>query len=183
MRPTNRQVVPILAIFLCLTVWAGSAQAAYQFYMTIEGTKQGKFKGEGVGRDKGWIPCLQFSYQPSAPRDVASGQASGKRQHGQIVIVKERGAASPQIFRAVTTNEVLKQVSFEFVHVTADGREEVYKTLRITKAVVASVRTLTSEGAKDAREEVTLSFEQGNLEAKGPDAKPMPVEHWMGIQK
>ncbi len=182
MRPTNRQVVPILAMFLCLTVWTGSAHAAYQFYVTIEGTKQGKFKGEGVGRDKGWIPCLQFSYQPGAVRDV-SGQASGKRQHGQIVIVKERGAASPQIFRAVTTNEVLKQVSFEFVRVTADGREEVYKTLRITKAVLASVRTLTSGGPKDVREEVTLSFEQGNLEAKGPDANPMPVERWMGIQK
>ena len=63
------------------------------------------------------------------------------------------------------------------------GREEVYKTLRITKAVLASVRTLTSGGPKDVREEVTLSFEQGNLEAKGPDANPMLVERWMGIQK
>jgi len=182
MRPTNWQVVPVLAIFLCLTVWAGLAQAAHEFYVTIEGTKQGAFKGEGVGRAKGRIPCLSFSYQPSATRDVASGQASGKRQHAQIVIVKEVGAASPQIYRAVATHEVLSQVSFEFVHAAPDGREEVYKTLLITKALVASVRTLAS-GSDKPREEVTLTFEQGNLEAKGPDAKPLPVEHWMGIQK
>ena len=100
MRPTNWPVVAVLAVFVCLPLWAGSAQAAYPFYMTIEGMKQGAFKGEGVGRDKGRLPCRQFSYQPAAGRDAAVGQASGRRHHGQIVIVKERGAASPQLFRA-----------------------------------------------------------------------------------
>ena len=31
----------------------------------------------------------------ASPRDVATGQASGKRQHGAIAIIKEWGAASP----------------------------------------------------------------------------------------
>src|SRR5438270_13585459 len=39
----------------------------------------------------------QASYEVKSPRDVASGQASGKRQHGSITIVKEWGAASPQL--------------------------------------------------------------------------------------
>jgi hypothetical protein len=32
-----------------------------------------------------------------SPRDIATGQASGKRQHGSITIVKEWGAASPDL--------------------------------------------------------------------------------------
>ena len=39
----------------------------------------------------------QASYEVKGPRDVATGQASGKRQHGSITIVKEWGAASPQL--------------------------------------------------------------------------------------
>jgi hypothetical protein len=39
----------------------------------------------------------QASYAVKSPRDVATGMASGKRQHGSITIVKEWGAASPQL--------------------------------------------------------------------------------------
>jgi hypothetical protein len=39
----------------------------------------------------------QASYDVKSPRDIATGQASGKRQHGSITIVKEWGAASPQL--------------------------------------------------------------------------------------
>ena len=39
----------------------------------------------------------QASYEVKSPRDIATGQASGKRQHGSITIVKEWGAASPQL--------------------------------------------------------------------------------------
>jgi type VI secretion system Hcp family effector len=184
MHPTNRRVAFVLALFLCLKIWAGPAQAAYQFYATIEGTKQGIFKGQGAGREKGRIPCLQFRYQANAPGDAAGGQVAGKRQHGQIIIVKEVDAASPQLFRALSTHEVLSHVDLEFIHVASDGREAVYKTLRITNAEAASIHTLAGGGA-NARglEEVTLIFESTNLEVKGPDAKPIPVERWIDIEK
>ena len=94
---------------------------AYEFYVSIEGTKQGKFKGESTReahRDK--IPALAFSYEVTSPRDVATGQASGRRQHGPVTFVKAWGAASPQLFQALTTNEVLKTVLFEFVGTNAE---------------------------------------------------------------
>ncbi|GAC1456109.1 MAG: hypothetical protein PVSMB1_05710 [Gemmatimonadaceae bacterium] len=81
-----------------------------EFYVTIEGTKQGKLKGESI-RDK-WkehIPGIGFSYDVKSPRDLASGQASGKRQHGALSFVKEWGPSSPQLFQAATTSEVLKK--------------------------------------------------------------------------
>jgi hypothetical protein len=39
----------------------------------------------------------QASYEVKSPRDVATGQASGKRQYAPIKIVKEWGAASPEL--------------------------------------------------------------------------------------
>ncbi len=99
MRRMDRRVALVLAVILWVTLWSGSAQAAYQFYTTIDGTKQGKFKGEGPGRDTGRIPGLQFSYQPKPPRDVVPGQPSGKRQHEPIVIVKESGPHLLSSFR------------------------------------------------------------------------------------
>jgi type VI secretion system Hcp family effector len=53
---------------------------------------------------------LKFSYGVVSPRDVFTGQASGKRQHKAIVITKEPGAATPQFFAALVSNEMLKSI-------------------------------------------------------------------------
>lgn len=41
----------------------------------------------------------------SSPRDSASGQASGKRQHGSVKIVKERGKSTPMLYRIQQSNQ------------------------------------------------------------------------------
>jgi hypothetical protein len=71
-------------------------------YISVEGTKQGKFKGETsmVKGPTGQSRVLKFSYGVGSPRDVFTGQASGKRQHKPIVITREPGAASPQFYGA-----------------------------------------------------------------------------------
>lgn len=50
----------------------------------------------------------EVHYTITSPRDAASGQASGKRQHGSITIVKEWGAASPQLKAVKPTYDVKK---------------------------------------------------------------------------
>jgi type VI secretion system secreted protein Hcp len=121
------------------TAWA---QQRVSFYVTIEGTKQGKFKGESVrgpqNQDK--LEGLRFFYQVTSPRDVATGQASGKRQHSDMIFTKEWGAASPQIYQAMVTNEVLKSVVFEFVKPNQRGQEIVFQTIKLTNAAVSSVK-------------------------------------------
>ncbi|MEO7411200.1 MAG: hypothetical protein ABIU10_07765 [Sphingomicrobium sp.] len=42
------------------------------------------------------------------PRDAASGQASGKRQHKPLTIIKEWGAAPPQLAAIKPTYDVKK---------------------------------------------------------------------------
>jgi type VI secretion system secreted protein Hcp len=84
---------------------------AYEFYVTIKGKKQGQFKVEILRELLMFkIPALRFLYELKAPRDAATGQASGKRQHSPITMTKEWGPASPQIFQALVMNEVLESV-------------------------------------------------------------------------
>jgi len=122
---------------------------AYEFYVTIEGTKQGKFKGESARKlHKEKIPAIGFSHEVTSPRDVATGQSSGKRQHGAITFVKEWGPSSPQIFQALTTNEVLKSVLFEFVATNSNGEEEIVDTIKLTNAAVSRMRRHLDVDAK-----------------------------------
>ena len=101
-----------------------SASAAYKFTVQIEGSKQGKLKGECSDKDQKDLLCgIDFSYEVVAPMDSATGQPSGKRQHKPVVITKEVGAASPQIFQALATNELLKSVLISFYRTFLDTPE------------------------------------------------------------
>ena len=157
---------------------------SYEFYMTIEGTKQGKFKGESsrtAHKDKS--ACIQFSYGVKAPRDVATGMASGKRQHDMFVAVKEIGPSTPQLFQACVTNEVLKTVLFEYIHTTKEGKEEVYYTVKLTNATVAAVKQYFSQSAKHSEsadvhelEEISFTFQKIDMEHKV--AKTAASDDW-----
>lgn len=146
---------------------------ALQAWVAVKGAKQGQFKGESTNarrKDK-WIRILSFLYEVTSPRDLASGQASGKRQHKPIEIIKEWGASSPQLLSALANNEVLELVEFEFEKVGADGVESTYQTVTLTNASVSDVRQFSpelclcqGEGAKDSEyrelEKVQFTFQK-----------------------
>jgi type VI secretion system secreted protein Hcp len=153
---------------------------AYEFYITIEGTKQGKFKVDSTKearKDK--IVGIGFSYQVDAPRDKATGQASGKRQHHPISVVKKWNGASTQLFHALVTNEVLKTVLFEFVKANSKGEEQIYFTIKLTNATIISYQQNINLGNFSSYqipelEEVSFSFQKIEIEHKL--AKTMAVD-------
>ncbi|MET0839771.1 MAG: type VI secretion system tube protein Hcp [Marmoricola sp.] len=113
---------------------------ATEFYVTVEGSRQGRLQGESIReahRDQ--LTGLSFRYAVTSPRDVASGAASGRRQHQPVSFVKEWGPASPQLFQALVTNEALTKVRFEFVRDSADGEEIVYQTLELSNASITAI--------------------------------------------
>ncbi len=138
---------------------------AYEFYVTINGTKQGAFKGESVrNAHSAKIAGLSYQHAIKSPRDVSTGQASGKRQHGAITITKEWGASSPQLFQALCYNEVLKDVLFEFFHTTPEGAEEVYHTVKIVNATVSAIEYTTGTGESAGSSKTTADFDTHELE-------------------
>jgi type VI secretion system secreted protein Hcp len=166
---------------------------AFQLHVSIKGSKQGQFKGEGTQarrKDK-WIPSLGFEYEIKTPRDIATGQPSGKRQHSPITIVKEWGAATPQIFTALVNNEVLSEVLFEFVKTNQNGEEYVFHKIKLTDGSVSHIKQFTgsdasAEGATTAKhggagkmfEMEAVSFTFHKIEVENVDGKTSAMDDW-----
>ena len=155
---------------------------AYEFYVTIEGTKQGKFRGESPRdghQDK--IACISYSYTLKSPRDAATGQASGKRQHQPVTITKEWGASSPQFFQACVSNEVLKSVLFEFIRTNSDGKEDVYQTVTLTNASISEFKQFTSDAGRaqgDVHELDEISFTFQTISIRNTAGKTAAGDDW-----
>jgi type VI secretion system secreted protein Hcp len=163
---------------------------AYQFFVAIKGKKQGAFKGESaIDAHKSKIEGLAFEYEVKSPRDLTTGQASGKRQHQPITIVKEWGAATPQLFTACVTNEVLPEVTFEFVRTNENGEEYTFHKIKLTDATISTVRQFTSGGSDaassakhsasgDTKEMEAVSFTFRKIEVESVLAKTSALDDW-----
>ena len=149
-----------------------------EIFIAVEGTKQGKFKGESPAMAfKDQSRVLKFSYSVVSPRDVSTGQASGKRQHKPIVITREPGAASPQFFTALVTNEVLKQVVIKFLRGDVKtGVSEVQQIITLTNATVSDFRQYVGDDGRWL-EDVAFVFQQMQIENK--PGKTMAVDSWL----
>jgi len=168
----------LLAAALVADTGPATAQgraAGGRIFVTIEGTKQGKFKAEGGPQFGDRIPILRFSFEVEAPRDVATGQASGRRQHKAVTIIKDWSAASPQMYQAVATNELLKSVLIEFFRPRSDGQEEVVATIRLTDATISkfwsAVTDSTSGDGPAGRLVDHAEFTFRKIEITNPAAK------------
>ncbi len=168
-----------LAALFGVSAITARAQGPVKFYITIDGMKQGRFKGEL--RDNR-IVGYGFAYQVVSPRDVATGQASGKRQHSAIVITKEWSAASPQLFEALTTNEVLRTVLIEFVQTSRMGVEEVYQSIKLANAAVSAIRMHLNEPrpgeTPDNRPLEDVSFTFQRIEMENKVGKTTAMDDW-----
>lgn len=156
---------------------------AYEAYMIIEGTSQGKFKGESPRKNhKDKIPILAFDYEVQSPRDSATGAAAGTRQHKPVTVTKEWGASSPQLFQAVTTNEVLKSVTFEFYRTTPEGKEDQHYSIKLTNATVCNhhkyVDMVKHSEDKDTHELEAVSFTFQKIDVESKWGKSMASDDW-----
>ena len=163
---------------------------SFHAQVSIKGRKQGQFKGEGFQSKRGnkWIPILAFGYAVQSPRDLATGQATGKRQHKPVVVTKAWGAATPQLFQALTTNEILDSVDIEFFKVNPNGEEYLYHTVKLTNASIVEIKQYTREYELESAghpegvdpvelEDVSFTFQKIEIENK--DGKTTTVDDWV----
>ncbi len=161
---------------------------AHEFYVKMKGKKQGDFKGESIRKewDK-WMTGLSFEYSVQAPRDIATGQASGKRQHSPVIFTKEWGASSPLLLQALVTNEILENVEFDFIKTDPSGKEIVYYVIKLTNATVSKLVQSTHrqeeggakhEAAYDVHEleQVSLTFQK--IEVEDKVGKTSALDDW-----
>jgi type VI secretion system secreted protein Hcp len=176
---------------ICLVSWEAMrahgeprpmpVQGSEWFHVSIQGKKQGQFKGEATqtARKDKWMLGLRFYSQADF---VVTGPALGKRTHSPITFAKEWGAASPQIYTALATHEELPSVVFEFSKTNPNGMEYVYQTITLSNATIVSLKQYigVSIGGvppeAHSLEDVSLVFQKIEIENK--DGKTAAMDMW-----
>lgn len=130
---------------------ASLAYGAENYYLKIESTKHGAFKGEVARKGGLWTPALEVVLPE-------------KGQHQPVVVRKQVDAALQQFYRALTSNELLKQVVIDFVRTGPPGEETVYQTVTLTNANISSLKTIRPTGTAGMKEEDEISFTYQKIE-------------------
>ncbi len=141
---------------------------AYEFYVTIEGSKSGFIRGDVAKRGyEGRIAGLALDYEVmSGQSHNASDPATGKHQHSPITITKRWDTATPQLFQALVTEEVLKSVVIEFEQVTPQvGKNFTYHTVKLTNAFITHIHQHATAETGEL-EDVSIVFQKIEIENK-----------------
>ncbi|NQW30230.1 MAG: type VI secretion system tube protein Hcp [Ignavibacteria bacterium] len=153
-----------LGVIACFTATSAIAQtgAVTEVRMYITGATQGKFNGENADADlqkKGAIKIPSVDHEIVSPRDAASGLPTGKRQHKPLTIIKEWGAATPQLYKAMTTGEILTEVSIELWQ-----QGVLVATTKLTGArvvgVAASWKIEEGTNARGPRQTISFTYQK-----------------------
>ena len=146
-------------------------------YITVEATKQGKFKGNVLSGQKSEI--IDFNYSLTQPYDMTSGQATGKVKHGPLTVTMKNGPSTPQFLQALSTNEVLKSVLIEFTRTQPDGTGFVYYTVKLINAHITRINQVTNRDELVPKQgglpldEISFVFQKIEIEQK--DGNTMTV--------
>ena len=124
-------------------------------FMTVSGKTQGAFTGEN---NASRMEVTGFEMEMISPRDMASGQATGKRQHTPILIQKATGAASSQFFKAFTTNEQLTTVTFEVYKPMTTGGDVLDYKIILTNSSISYFKQSYAEGQKGFIDSIKFTY-------------------------
>jgi type VI secretion system secreted protein Hcp len=152
--------------------------------LRLVGAKQGEVKGSVTQKGReGKIAVIAVDHEILSPLDAATGMATGKRQHGPLVITKEADRATVPLRNMWAMNEPTKEFELQFWHPTATGVETQYFTIRLTNAVVVSIdftmpnNKRADQAGLETFEEVAFTYQK--IEWTWPDGGLVAVDDFM----
>lgn len=142
-----------------------ASAAAVDYFLKIDGI-------EGESSDAGHrneIEIQSFSWGVSSPRDVATGQSSGKRQHKPFTITKELDKSSPLLAKAVATGQHIPRAVL--TGRAPDGHE--FEVMSFFDVFVGDFMQSGDNGSKPM-ESISLNFTKIEFKyvPQGADGKP-----------
>ena len=91
------------------------------------------------GREK-TIECISYEQQVQTAREAGSAMATGRRQHGPIIIRKRIDKSSPLLMKALCDNQSL-EAEFKFYrpNPSGDGTTEQFYTVALKEARISQI--------------------------------------------
>ena len=136
-------------------------------FVTVTGKTQGQFAGEN---NTTRMEVSGFEMEVNSPRDLATGQASGKRQHLPVMFEKATGPASIQFYKAVASNEQLTTVIFEVYKSSAGGASVLDYKITMHNAAISSFKQSFAEGQKGFTDTIKVTAQSFELTNGGLSA-------------
>jgi type VI secretion system secreted protein Hcp len=166
------------------TMTTTSAQMAY-LDLTLQ--QSGKVKGDSTTTSlnrKGLIEVWEFEHDVSAPRDPATGQATGRRIEKPIRIVTPVGTASAILFQALVGNETLVKAVFRFFKHDRAGKEKEFFKITIEDGTISSMSTQLPNVKGDAAvhaEYHDLEFTYRKITIENLEAGNSATDDWQAL--
>lgn len=121
-------------------------------YIRIEGKNQGlitkdAFTPDSVGNvyvegHQDEILVQEIDHQITIPTDPQSGQPTGQRVHKPLIFTSALNKASPLLFQALVTGEMLMVVEIKWYRTSVDGKQEHFFTTTLEDATVVDIHTV-----------------------------------------
>jgi type VI secretion system secreted protein Hcp len=109
------------------------------------------------------VTAVSFSFAES-PRDLASGQSAGRRQHEPITITKVVDKSSEFLARVQASGKHLTSVVIEFTRPDSAGRPQVYQVITLTDVLISSYKH--GHLGDSPSEEISFTFQKIEYENK-----------------
>lgn len=130
--PSAEQAVGSAAVYLTLSDIPGSCQATGQ---------QDSIRVVGLG------------HQVELPYEMGTGQISGQRLHGPMIITKYIDKSSPLLYQALVNNQTKSQAELKFYRDIGTGQPQHYYTIRLNDVKIIKIQT-----ACPNMEQVSIAF-------------------------
>jgi type VI secretion system secreted protein Hcp len=155
------RVLPLTAA--CSLLLSAPIADAADFFLQSD-----TLKGDAVARNfAGAIAVSSFSFGAGAQKDqpVGSGRAAARPSFQQLTITKSVDSASPAIYEHVLTGKAIPSLTLSAVKAP---NPSAYFTIKLWDATLDAV---TTSGAGELQESVTISFSRISLEYHQVDAR------------
>lgn len=118
-------------------------------YITIKGKTQGDitkgaFTSDSVGNvyqegHEDQILVQEIEHLVATPTDPQSGQPSGQRVHKPFIFTAPMNKATPLLYQALATGEMLTEVEVMWYRTSSEGKQEYFFTTQLEDAIIVSI--------------------------------------------
>lgn len=145
----------------------GQAKNSYELHLDL-GAIQGESQSSTHSQE---IEISSFSWgtTSSAVRSAAGSPKGGKPTVSEITVTKQFDKASPQLFNAVWTSQLIKTVKISMSKSTGGGKPEDHLVITLTNAYITSVQASSSKSLPEQQkgsETVTINFQKVSIDYK-----------------
>ncbi|EKT4485216.1 Hcp family type VI secretion system effector [Pseudomonas putida] len=138
-------------------------------YITITGTTQGKitagaFTAESVGNifqqgHEDQILVQEIKHEVTTPTDPQNGQPSGQRVHKPFKFTSSLNKATPLMYQALVTGEMLPIVEVNWYRTSTEGKQEHFFSTTLEDATIVSINTVLPHAQDKVNENYTQLVE------------------------